>query len=46
MNARQIKTAAADITPDTDPTRKAAKLASLCSAPFREHGVELVVVGG
>lgn len=31
---------------DTDPTRKAAKLASLCSALFRERGVELVVVGG
>ena len=36
----------ADISADTDPTRKAAKLASLVSALFRERGVELVVVGG
>ncbi|MCX6925372.1 MAG: hypothetical protein NT154_19510, partial [Verrucomicrobia bacterium] len=46
MNARTIKAAVADITADTDPTRKAAKLASLCSALFRERGIELVVVGG
>ena len=46
MNARKIKAALADIAADTDPTRKAAKLASLCSALFRERGVELVVVGG
>jgi hypothetical protein len=46
MNARIIKAAVADISADTDPTRKAAKLASLCSALFRERGVELVVVGG
>ena len=46
MNARKIKSAVADISADTDPTRKAAKLASLCSALFRERGVELVVVGG
>ena len=46
MNARKIKAAVADISADTDPTRKAAKLASLCSALFRERGVELVVVGG
>jgi hypothetical protein len=46
MNARKIKAAVADISADTDPTRKAAKLASLCSALFREHGIELVVVGG
>jgi hypothetical protein len=46
MNARKIKAAVADISTDTDPTRKAAKLASLCSALFRERGVELVVVGG
>ena len=46
MNARKIKSAVADISTDTDPTRKAAKLASLCSALFRERGVELVVVGG
>jgi hypothetical protein len=46
MNARNIKAAVADISADTDPTRKAAKLASLCSALFRERGIELVVVGG
>ncbi len=46
MNARKIRVAVADIAADTDPTRKAAKLASLCSALFRERGVELVVVGG
>jgi hypothetical protein len=46
MNARKIRAAVADIAADTDPTRKAAKLASLCSALFRERGVELVVVGG
>ena len=46
MNARKIRSAVADIAADTDPTRKAAKLASLCCALFRERGVELVVVGG
>ena len=46
MDAKSIRVAVADIAADTDPTRKAAKLASLCSALFRERGVELVVVGG
>ena len=46
MNARKIKAAVADIAADADQTRKAAKLASLCSALFRERRVELVVVGG
>jgi hypothetical protein len=46
MNAKKIRSAVADISADTDPTRKAAKLASLCSALFRERGMELVVVGG
>jgi hypothetical protein len=46
MNARKIRAAVADISADTDPTRKAAKMASLCSTLFRERGVELVVVGG
>src|ERR1017187_2697212 len=45
MNAKKVRTAVADVAGDTDPTRKAAKLASLCSALFRERGVELVVVG-
>ena len=46
MNAKKVRAAVADISADTDPTRKAAKLASLCSALFREQGIELVVVGG
>jgi hypothetical protein len=46
MNAEKVRAAVADISADTDPTRKAAKLASLCSALFRERGIELVVVGG
>jgi hypothetical protein len=46
MNAKKVRAAVADISVDTDPTRKAAKLASLCSALFRERGIELVVVGG
>jgi hypothetical protein len=46
MNAKKVRAAVADISADTDPTRKAAKLASLCSALFREQGFELVVVGG
>ena len=46
MNAKKVRAAVADISADNDPTRKAAKLASLCSALFRERGIELVVVGG
>ena len=46
MDADLIKRALADITAETDPTLKSAKLASLCSALFGEHGIELVVVGG
>ena len=46
MDANQIKIALADISADKDLPRKAAKLASLCSALFRENGFELVVVGG
>ena len=45
MNPGKIRAAVADIAADTDPTRKAAKLASLCSALFRERGIELVAVG-
>jgi hypothetical protein len=32
MNAKKVRAAVADITADSDPTHKAAKLASLCSA--------------
>jgi hypothetical protein len=46
MNAEKVRAAVVDISADTDPTRKAAKMASLCSALFRERGIELVVVGG
>ncbi len=46
MDAKIIKSALADITAEQDPTLKSAKLASLCSALWAEHGVELVVVGG
>jgi hypothetical protein len=41
-----IKTALAQIRAEKDPTLKAQRLASLCSAAFRERGIELVVVGG
>ena len=46
MMARKLGDALADISADSDPTRKAVKLASLCCALFRERGTELVVVGG
>jgi hypothetical protein len=46
MDAKKIHVALADITAEQDPTLKSAKLASLCSALWAEHGVELVVVGG
>ncbi|MEO7297520.1 MAG: hypothetical protein ABI042_02960 [Verrucomicrobiota bacterium] len=46
MDAKKIKSALADMTAEQDPTLKSAKLASLCSALWAEHGVELVVVGG
>ena len=46
MSVEEIKGALADITAEMDPTVKHLKLASLISAVFRKHGVELVVVGG
>ncbi|MBI3880338.1 MAG: hypothetical protein HY301_09790 [Verrucomicrobia bacterium] len=46
MDAAKIKIALADITAERDPTLKSAKLASLCTALWAEHGVQLVVVGG
>jgi len=46
MNQDMIKAALANISAEQDPTLKAQKLASLCSAVFRERGIELVVVGG
>ena len=46
MEAIKIESALADITAEQDPTIKSLKMASLCSALWAEHGVELVVVGG
>ena len=46
MEATKIKSALADITAEPDPTVKSLKMASLVSALWAEHGVELVVVGG
>lgn len=46
MDARIIDEALTDITGEKDATLKSLKLASLCSALWAEHGVELVVVGG
>jgi len=46
MDPQAIKEAVADISSEQDPTVKSLKLASLCSALWRERGVELVVVGG
>ena len=46
MKRELIAAALTDIRAEQDPTLKAQKLASLCSAAFRERGFELVVVGG
>jgi len=46
MDVKKIRKALADISAEQDPTLKSAKLASLCSALWAEHGVQLVVVGG
>src|SRR5436305_6155671 len=46
MDAERINSAVADISAEKDATVKSLKLASLCSALWREGGVELVVVGG
>jgi len=46
MEPQAIKKAVTDISAEKDPTLKSMKLASLCSALWRERGVELVVVGG
>src|SRR5690349_24178470 len=46
MELQVIKKAVVDISAEKDPTQKSMKLASLCSALWRERGVELVVVGG
>jgi hypothetical protein len=46
MRREVINAAIAEIRSDPDPARKAQKLASLCTAAFRERGIELVVVGG
>jgi hypothetical protein len=46
MTREFINAAIAEIRSESDPALKAQKLASLCSAAFRERGIELVVVGG
>jgi hypothetical protein len=46
MDAEKIRAGLEDISAEKDPTIKSLKLASLCSALWRERGVELVVVGG
>ncbi len=46
MDAKGIKSALTDITAEQDRTLKSTKLASLCSAPWAERGVELLVAGG
>jgi hypothetical protein len=46
MKPEVIQEAVAEIRAEQDPSLKAQKLASLCSAAFRERGIELVVVGG
>jgi len=46
MDRRILTKALADITAEKDGTLKSLKLASLCSALWTEHGVELVAVGG
>ncbi len=40
MDSAKISAALKDIGSDADPVRKAAKLASLCSAVFRQKGIE------
>jgi hypothetical protein len=46
VDSQVIQKGLADISVEQDPTLKSLKLASLCSALWRERGVELVVVGG
>ncbi|HEY5911670.1 MAG TPA: hypothetical protein VJA21_13805 [Verrucomicrobiae bacterium] len=46
MDAATIKSALADVSTEKDQTVKSLKLASLCSALWSGHGVDLVVVGG
>ncbi|MDW8345020.1 MAG: hypothetical protein RMM51_11085 [Verrucomicrobiae bacterium] len=46
MKPLNVRTALRKIRTEGDPLLKAQMLASLCSAVFRERGIELVVVGG
>lgn len=46
MEQKKIRAALANVTAERDPTVKSLKLASLCSALWRERGIRLVVVGG
>jgi len=46
VKQKAIQAALGEIAAETDATLKSLRLASLCSALFREAGVEIVVVGG
>jgi hypothetical protein len=46
MERNEVQAAIDDIREEQDPSLKSQKLAGLCSALFRERGIELVVVGG
>ena len=46
MEQEAIQAALREIAAETDATLKSLRLASLCSAMFRDAGVEIVVVGG
>ncbi len=46
VRASEISAALRKIVGESDPAKKALLLASLCSTVFRQHGFELVVVGG
>ena len=46
MTQDEIQSALEAISAETDPPLKNLKLASLCSAVFRQRDIELVVVGG
>ena len=46
VDQQQINRALQEIKEEIDPTTKNLRLASICSAVFRDKGIDLVVVGG
>ncbi len=46
VDQETIKRALGEISSEQDPTTKSFRVASICSAIWAEHGVQLVVVGG